>query len=111
MDIQEQNNMDIQKLHKLFGQRLENALKSKENFNGKGQIKFIEIKDGLCYFHYKGQDFNIEWWIYEEEQCIDCSFYCREVQTTEINFDFETFDYSLNLEPIKTEEDIDSFSD
>lgn len=100
--------MDTQELYKIFGQRLENALMSKENFKGKNKIKFIEIEDGTCYFHYRGQDFTVEWWSYEKEQCLDCSFYCREVRTTEIDFDFESFDYSLNLEPMKTEEDIDS---
>ena len=100
--------MDTQELYKLFGQRLENALKSKENFKGRNQIKFIEIEDGLCDFHYRGQDFTVEWWTYEKEECLECSFYCREVQTTEIDFDFESFDYSLNLESMETEEDIDS---
>jgi hypothetical protein len=100
--------MDLQELYKLFGQRLENALKSKENFKGKNRIKFIEITDGTCCFHYNGQDFTVEWWIYEKEQCIDCSFYCHEVQTTAIDFDFESFDYSLDLVQMETEEDIDS---
>lgn len=100
--------MDTQELYKLFGQRLENALKSKENFKGKNQIKFIEIEDGLCDFHYRGQDFCVEWWAYEKKQCLECLFFCREVQTTEIDFDFESFDYSLNLESMETEEDIDS---
>lgn len=100
--------MDVQELYEIFRQRLENALKSKENFNGKNKIKFIEIEDGTCCFHYRGQDFNVEWWSYEKEQYLDCSFYCHEVQTTEIDFDFESFDYSLNLEPMETEEDIDS---
>jgi hypothetical protein len=87
---------------------LEDALKSKENFKGRNQIKFIEIEDGLCDFHYRGQDFCVEWWTYEKEECLECSFYCREVQTTEIDFDFESFDYSLDLEMMETEEDIDS---
>ena len=100
--------MNTQELFKIFRQRLENALKSKENFKGKNQIKFIEIEDGICTFHYKGQDFNVEWWAYKEEQYIDCTFYCHEVQTTEIDFNFELFDYSLNLEQMETEEDIDS---
>ncbi len=100
--------MDTQELFKIFRQRLENALKSKENFKGKNQIKFIEIEDGICTFHYRGQDFNVEWWAYKEEQYIDCTFYCHEVQTTEIDFNFESFDYSLNLEQMETEEDIDS---
>lgn len=63
--------MDTQELYKIFGQRLENALKSKENFKGKNQIKFIEIEDGTCCFHYRGQDFTVEWWTYEKEQCIN----------------------------------------
>jgi hypothetical protein len=100
--------MDTQELYKIFRQRLEDALKSKENFKGKNQIKFIEIVDGFCCFHYRGQDFTVEWWTYEQEQCLECSFYCREVQTTEIDFDFESFDYSLDLEMMETEEDIDS---
>ena len=100
--------MDLQELYELFGQRLENALKSKENFKGKNRIKFIEITDGTCCFHYNGQDFTVEWWIYEKEQCIDCSFYCHEVQTTDIDFDFESFDYSLDLVLMETEWDIDS---
>ena len=37
-----------------------NALKSKENFKGRNQIKFIEIEDGTCDFHYRGQDFCVE---------------------------------------------------
>lgn len=100
--------MDVQELYKIFGQRLENALKSKENFKGKNNIKYIEIEDGLCDFHYRGQDFTVEWWTYEKGEYLDCSFYCREVQTTEIDFDFESFDYSLDLDPMETEEDIDS---
>ena len=100
--------MDTQELYKIFRQRLEDALKSKENFKGRNQIKFIEIEDGLCDFHYRGQDFCVEWWTYEKEECLECSFYCREVQTTAIDFDFESFDYSLNLESMETEEDIDS---
>ena len=100
--------MDTQELYKIFRHRLEDALKSKENFKGKNQIKFIEIEDGTCDFHYRGQDFCVEWWTYEKEECLECSFYCREVQTTEIDFDFESFDYSLNLESMETEEDIDS---
>ena len=101
--------MDIQELYKLFGQRLENALISKENFKGKNQIKYIDVvEDGLCDFHYRGQDFCVEWWICEKEECLECSLYCREVQTTEIDFDTDSFDYRLELEPMKTEEDIDS---
>ena len=100
--------MDTQELFKIFRQRLENALKSKENFKGRNQIKFIEIEDGTCDFHYRGQDFTVEWWAYEKEQCLECSFYCREVQTTEIDFDIESFDYSLDLDLMETEEDIDS---
>lgn len=101
--------MDIQELYKLFGQRLENALISKENFKGKNQIKYIDVvEDGLCDFHYRGQDFCVEWWICEKGECLECSLYCREVQTTEIDFDTDSFDYRLELEPMKTEEDIDS---
>ena len=100
--------MDTQELYKIFRQRLEDALKSKENFKGRNQIKFIEIEDGLCDFHYRGQDFTVEWWAYEKEQCLECTFYCHEVQTTEIDFDIESFDYSLDLELMETEEDIDS---
>ena len=36
--------LDTQELYKIFGQRLEDALKSKENFKGRNQIKFIEIE-------------------------------------------------------------------
>lgn len=109
--------MDIQELYKLFGQRLENALKSKENFKGKNQIKHIEMEDGLCEFHYRGQDFCVEWWTYErgvpfysekEERCLECSLYCYEVKTSEIDFDTDSFDYRFHLAPMKTEEDIDS---
>lgn len=61
-------NMDTKELSILFKQKLENALKSKENFKGKYHAKFIEIKDGMCDFHYKGQEFSVLWWTWEEEQ-------------------------------------------
>lgn len=100
-------NMDTKELSILFKQKLENALNSKENFKGKYHAKFIEIKDGMCDFHYKGQEFSVLWWTWEEEQCIECSCYCREVLTTEIDFDQESFDYSLELPSIYNENDID----
>ena len=63
-------NMDTKELSILFKQKLENALNSKENFKGKYHAKFIEIKDGMCDFHYKGQEFSVLWWTWEKEQCL-----------------------------------------
>lgn len=99
--------MDVQELSTIFQQRLENALKSKENFNGKNKIKFIEIEDGTCDFQYKGQEFCVEWWTWGDEQCIECECYCREVRTTELDYDFESFDYNLELPSIYDVNDID----
>jgi hypothetical protein len=92
---------------------LENALKSKDNFKGKNQIKFIEIENnnsqsGTCAFHYKGQDFTLEWWNVDDNY-MECDFACYQVETMDIDFSLDDFEYRLDCRAMENEEEIDNY--